>query len=225
MNANTKILLEELKFLKDDEYALFIKNIAKSKYPILGVRIPALRRLSIKYMDIDVKNIPSDYLEENLLFFMIGMKQLKSMDEQVQFIIDNEKRVDTWEITDTVYKLYKFTTFKNDLKYVDRLMNTKKEFMVRFSYLILMNYISKENNKIILSYIKDSDYYYVNMMEAWLLSYMYVVDEEEIYDFLRQSNISLMLKKMTIRKILDSYRVNKEKKKRLKELSTRLKQS
>ena len=225
MDANTKILLEELKFLKDDEYALFIKNIAKSKYPILGVRIPALRRLSIKYMDIDVKNIPSDYLEENLLFFMIGMKQLKSMDEQVQFIIDNEKRVDTWEITDTVYKLYKFTTFKNDLKYVDRLMNTKKEFMVRFSYLILMNYISKENNKIILSYIKDSDYYYVNMMEAWLLSYMYVVDEEEIYDFLRQSNISLMLKKMTIRKILDSYRVNKEKKKRLKELSTRLKQS
>lgn len=225
MNANTKILLEELKFLKDDEYALFIKNIAKSKYPILGVRIPALRRLSIKYMDIDVKNIPSDYLEENLLFFMIGMKQLKSMDEQVQFIIDNEKRVDTWEITDTVYKLYKFTTFKNDLKYVDRLMNTKKEFMVRFSYLILMNYISKENNKIILSYIMDSDYYYVNMMEAWLLSYMYVVDEEEIYDFLRQSNISLMLKKMTIRKILDSYRANKEKKKRLKELGTRLKQS
>lgn len=223
MDANTKILLEELKFLKDDEYALFIKNIAKSKYPILGVRIPTLRRLSIKYMDIDVKNIPSDYLEENLLFFMIGMKQLKSMDEQVQFIIDNEKRVDTWEITDTVYKLYKFTTFKNDLKYVDRLMNTKKEFMVRFSYLILMNYISKENNKIILSYIKDSDYYYVNMMEAWLLSYMYVVDEEEIYDFLRQSNISLMLKKMTIRKILDSYRVNKEKKKRLKELGTRLK--
>ena len=225
MDANTKILLEELNFLKDDEYALFIKNIAKSKYPILGVRIPTLRRLSIKYMDIDVKNIPSDYLEENLLFFMIGMKQLKSMDEQVQFIIDNEKRVDTWEITDTVYKLYKFTTFKNDLKYVDRLMNTKKEFMVRFSYLILMNYISKENNKIILSYIKDSDYYYVNMMEAWLLSYMYVVDEEEIYDFLRQSNISLMLKKMTIRKILDSYRVNKEKKKRLKELGTRLKQS
>lgn len=225
MNANTKILLEELKSLKDDEYALFIKNIAKSKYPILGVRIPTLRRLSIKYMDIDVRNIPSDYLEENLLFFMIGMKQLKSMDEQVQFTIDNEKRVDTWEITDTVYKLFKFTTFKNDLKYVDRLMNIKKEFMVRFSYLILMNYISKENNKIILSYIKDSDYYYVNMMEAWLLSYMYVVDEEEIYDFLRQSNISLILKKMTVRKILDSYRVDKEKKKRLKELSTRLKQS
>ena len=75
----------------------------------------------------------------------------------------------------------------------------------------------------IFGLFKNSDFFYVKMVEAWVLSYLYIYDSKKTYDFLFSSDISFDIKNMAIRKILDSYRVNKDEKEKVKALRTLLK--
>ena len=61
------------------------------------------------------------------------------------------------------------------------------------------------------------------MVEAWVLSYLYIYDSKETHQYLLSSNLDLDIKNMAIRKILDSYRVNKDEKEKVKALRTLLK--
>ena len=178
-----------------------------------------------KYIDIDISsfNLNESY-EINLLYFSIGLKQIRSFDEQVEFLKKNISLIDSWAITDSTYQYLKEVDFFDALPTIKEFISSDKEFLIRYGYLMLFNYLKDEKyfNEI-TSLFKNSDYFYVQMVEAWLLSYLFVYFPEKSYKFLVNSKISKTIKKMTIQKAIDSFRVSVETKDKLKAYRKELK--
>ena len=62
------------------------------------------------------------------------------------------------------------------------------------------------------------------MVEAWVISYLYIYDPKKTYEFIDTSLLDYEIKNMAIRKIIDSFRVSKEEKEKVKALRNNLKE-
>ena len=79
---------------------------------------------------------------------------------------------------------------------------------------ILNHFIKEENlNEIFDTLNKiESDKFYINMAEAWLVCEMYVKHSKETFAFIKKNNLNKFTQNKAISKIHDSYRVSKEEK-------------
>ena len=223
--SNFNDLHNDVLSLKNDKNAKFASTILKTKLKVLGLYTKDIKLLTKKYIDIDVStfNLNESY-EINLLYFSIGLKQIKNFDEQVEFLKTNVYLIDSWAITDSTYQYLKVADFFEALPIIKEFISSDKEFLIRYGYLMLFNYLKDEKyfNEI-TSLFKNSDYFYVQMVEAWLLSYLFVYFPEKAYKFLVNSKLSKTIKKMTIQKAIDSFRVSVETKDKLKAYRKELK--
>ena len=120
---------------------------------------------------------------------------------------------------------WKLKDFEEALPVIQKFINTNDEFLIRYGYLFLFNYVKdKDNLERIFSLFKNSSYFYVKMVEGRVLSFLYIYSNEETYNYLLNSSLDYEIKNIAIRKICDSYRVNKEDKDKLKLLRKRLKE-
>lgn len=223
--SNFNDLHNDVLSLKNDKNAKFASTILKTKLNVLGLYTKDIKLLIKKYIDIDVStfNLNESY-EINLLYFSIGLKKIKSFDEQVEFLKKNILLIDSWGITDSTYQYLKEVEFFDGLPTIKEFISSDKEFLIRYGYLMLFNYLKDEKYlKEITSLFKNSDYFYVQMVEAWLLSYLFVYFPEKSYEFLVNSKLSKTIKKMTIQKAIDSFRVSVETKDKLKAYRKELK--
>ena len=99
-----------------------------------------------------------------------------------------------------------------------KLSLNKKEFISRVGLVTILNHFVKEEylkeifdtlNKI------ESDKFYINMAEAWLVCEMYVKHPKETFEFIKNNNLNKFTQNKAISKIHDSYRVTKEEKEAL----------
>ena len=100
-------------------------------------------------------------------------------------------------------------------------MYSDKEYEVRFSTVILMDYyICDEYIDFVLDYLTSvkSSYYYVNMAVAWALSVAFVKYKEKVLPLIKSKRLPKDVHNMTISKIRDSLRVDSDTKKYLKTL-------
>ena len=223
--SNFNDLHNDVLSLKNDKNAKFASTILKTKLNVLGLYTKDIKLLIKKYIDIDVStfNLNESY-EINLLYFSIGLKKIKSFDEQVEFLKKNILLIDSWGITDSTYQYLKEVEFFDGLPTIKEFISSDKEFLIRYGYLMLFNYLKDEKHfNEMTSLFKNSDYFYVQMVEAWLLSYLFVYFPEKSYEFLVNSKLSKTIKKMTIQKAIDSFRVSVETKDKLKAYRKELK--
>lgn len=200
------------------------QRILNTKLKTHGTYTKDLVEIIKKYKNIDLNLLnPLASYEENYVYISIGIIQAKTIQNQLDFIIKNAKFIDSWAVTDSSYKYLEFLPFEEELKYVKNLIETDQEFAIRYGYLILLKYIEKENIEIIFSLLKNTEMFYVYMMEAWLLSFIYIKYPVETYSYLESSNIDLKIKLKAISKVIDSYRVSPEEKMKLKDLRAHLK--
>ena len=82
------------------------------------------------------------------------------------------------------------------------------------NYYLNDNYIDRVLK--IVSSIK-SDYYYINMAISWLLSVAIIDYKDKVIELLKEKCLSKFVQNKTISKIQDSYRVDKEVKKFVKQ--------
>ena len=223
--SNFNDLHNDVLSLKNDKNAKFASTILKTKLNVLGLYTKDIKLLIKKYIDIDISsfNLNESY-EINLLYFSIGLKKIKSFAEQVEFLKKNILLIDSWGITDSTYQYLKEVEFFDGLPTIKEFISSDKEFLIRYGYLMLFNYLKDEKHfNEITSLFKNSDYFYVQMVEAWLLSYLFVYFPEKSYEFLVNSKLSKTIKKMTIQKAIDSFRVSVETKDKLKAYRKELK--
>ena len=72
--------------------------------------------------------------------------------------------------------------------------------------------------------LKNSKYYYVKMVEAWLICELFIFNQNEMFLFIKESSLDNEIKLKAISKICDSFRVDETIKKELKKLRTNLKE-
>ena len=216
-----KQLLKQLLDLKDEKYAAFQKPLCNSDYEIIGIKIPVLKKIAKEhYKDKDLNMSEFEhhhYLEVEMIYFILGMLQNKSMDDKLDFILKNVKYADSWMITDTPNGFLAGLDFDRYFEFFKKTYLSDHLFTRRIAYILGLKVYRDNRILQILNLLKDDDEYMVTMGQAWLLASMAICYPEEIYNYLAKSN-NVTLRKKTISKIVDSFRISNDYKAKFKEL-------
>lgn len=190
-------------FNKDLEYKKFNERIIPTKYEILGIRVPILKKYvkSIKkYIRTDRKYYEDFLIEIYSLNYTEDIKKIEILEKLLEYF-------DNWALVDFTISNLKFKNLDILKRFLDKIKNSKKEFIIRYYIGNLMKYYLDSSFDIVKTY-ENTKFYYVDMMVAWYYqNYYFKVDKEKINKHLEEINNNI--KKYTIRKIKDSIREKK----------------
>lgn len=214
-------LIEYLFSIQDKKHAEFAGNLSNSDYVTIGVKNPILRDIIKEhYQDTDLcldDFEHSKYLEADFIYFGVGLKRCKIMEEQLEFLDKNIKYAQSWAITDTINHSLKKCPFDLFWKFFLTHYNSDHIYTRRFSYVLGLMFYKDEKILQIFDYLNEFDEYMVMMAEAWLLQTIATVYPEKVFDLL-QTLKDEKLKLKTISKISDSFRFADEQKEHFKSL-------
>lgn len=214
-------LAEYLFSIQDKKHAEFAGNLSNSDYVTIGVKNPILRNLIKEhYKDADLRLDDfehSKYLEVDFIYFGVGLKRCKTIEEQLEFLDKNIKYAQSWAITDTINHSLEKCPFDFFWKFFLTHYNSDHIYTRRFSYILGLKFYRDEKILQIFNYLNEFDEYMVMMAEAWLLQTIATVYPEKVFDLLKTLKDE-KLKLKTISKISDSFRFADEQKEHFKSL-------
>ena len=169
-----------------------------------------------------IKFVQNNYYEEVMIQGLViaHLKNENLFYENFKVFIN---KIDNWAICDSFCSSIKIVR-KYEEKYFQeaiKLSLNKEEFLSRVGLIIILNHFINENNlKDIFDTLNkiQSDKFYINMAEAWLICEMYIKYLKETKEFLKNNKLNNFTQNKAISKIFDSYRVDKEEKEKLKVL-------
>ena len=207
--------LSYLESLRDDKYKEFNERIITSKYEILGIKFPILRKiarnLNTNYQ-FYLENCQNKYFEE---VFIYGLLSLNDSNYFFKYL----DKIDNWALCDSFVISQKYILKNKDKyfnKYVD-LLSSNKVYYIRVGIVTLLYfYQDKIYRDTIMEALKKitCEDYYVLMAIAWLLQVMVLDSDEEVIAYLKERKNN-KLTRMTMGKIRDSYKISLAKKKEL----------
>ena len=216
-----KKFVDYLLSLQDEKYKEFSKSIvSNSKYEMIGIRTPILRDIAKKIGKGNIEEflncVQNKYYEEVMIqgFVISCIKDEKIFNYYFKKHIN---KIDNWSLCDCfcnsikILRKYEEKYFKEALK----LSLNNDEFISRVGLVIILNHFNHLNNLSeiygVLNKIQ-SDKFYINMAEAWLVCEMYIKFPKETTIFLKKNNLNKFTQNKAISKIHDSFRVSKEEK-------------
>ena len=98
-------ILSTLKKNVNDEYKIFQEKICKTKYPILGIKIPVLRKICKEMLkeatfEEIINNLDQKYYESILMEGLLIANCNKSYEEKIELITNYLPKIDNWAICD-----------------------------------------------------------------------------------------------------------------------------
>lgn len=213
-------LREEIFANQDLKYREFHKKLIPtvSEDKFVGVRVPVLRRIAKQALRENAENKCELYEEIMVYGFTIGLKKC-SLEDHIEDLKTFVPLIDNWAVCDCCCSSFKFCkTYQAQLYDFIKSYLTKGEYEQRFAIVMLMDYYMEDayidEVVAILKNIK-SDRYYVNMAAAWALSVAFVRYQDRVLPVLESKMLCREVQNMTIRKIKDSFRVERAVKKTL----------
>lgn len=197
---------------QDLKYREFQRKLIVSRYPLIGVRIPQLRKLSKLYnVELFKEAFKLETYEEVMLYGMVIGKE-KDNSKRVTLIEEYLEYIDCWSICDSFCSNLTFIKKAKDeyFSWLLTFLQHEKEFYVRFSLVCFLRYYKEEKYiEEIVSKLKDIKIkaYYVDMAIAWMLCEFYIVSEKRISNII--DTLDEDVQKMFNRKVKDSYRTKK----------------
>lgn len=220
-----KALKNELFSIKDDAFAAFNKSLCNSDLEVIGIRTPIMKDYIKKhYKDEDLRLSDFEvgkYLEIDEMYYSIALKRCETASEQLAFLKKTSKHMRSWCVTDTCPQYMKDYPFSEFYKFFIETYNAKDIYTRRLAYVMAMRFRHDREVLTILNHIRENDDYMVMMGEAWMLATVAIDYPQEILDFL--TNLSdATLKRKTISKIVESFRIKEEYKSKFKELRNQI---
>ena len=224
---NYNDFLKYLKSLKDEEYKSFHSSLVlNSKYEMIGIRLPIMRKIAKEIAKTNIeeflKNSQNKYYEEIMIQGLV-ISYIKDENIFYKYFKNHINKIDNWALCDTFCNSIKIVRKYED-KYFDLAINMcldEKEFISRTGLVIILShFVSEKNlNKIFDMLNKiESDKFYINMAEAWLVCELYIKHPKDTLKFIKHNNLNKFTHNKAISKIHDSYRVSREDKKYLNSL-------
>ncbi len=213
------VISKELKSLASEDYKKFNKKIIPTKQTILGVRLPALRKIAkriaksggVEFIKLKKKNIYEMIMLEGMVLSYMDKPFMELLPLTEKFL----QKVDNWaQIDSTISDYKKISKEKEDvLEVVKRWLRSDKEFIVRAGLVILLaHYVEKESLNMIFELSQKVNHrgYYVHMGNAWLISVCMAKFPEETINFFKNNKLDNKTHNKAIQKSRESYRVSKE---------------
>lgn len=192
---------------------------------IIGVRIPAIRKLAKEYgKDPEsvefLKQLPHTYYDENILHALLvaEITDYKVCVKEVERFLPY---VDNWAVCD----IFSPRVFRKNR---DRLIDKIKEwsasahpYTCRFGMEMLMTHFLDEDFRV--EYLEipaavHSEEYYVNMMIAWFYATALAKQWDATIGYIEDQRLDTWTHNKTIQKARESYRITPEQKEYLKTL-------
>lgn len=220
-------LVEYLKNISDEKYRKFSKGLIPGEFEMIGVNIPTLKKIAKEiykgewqsFLKIDDEGIfELKFLKGQVI---ANIKDITLYEEYFYFYL---QCVTDWSLCDSFIMSSKVIS-KNRERFfgiAEKLIESDEEFKNRVGFIILLDYFVDKEYYDKVTHLIDgfvSDKYYANMGLAWLLSVMYVKFPDETYNFLKRAKLSFEVKRLTVRKVRDSYRVSRENKERISSIN------
>ncbi|MGN0469645.1 MAG: DNA alkylation repair protein [Acutalibacteraceae bacterium] len=208
---------EKLISLAENKYREFSSVLVPNSDNMLGVRLPKLRKLASEIAVTDgISCLDGDdiYFEETMLRGMvIGALKIDAK-KRLELISGFVPLINNWSVCDSFCASLKFIRKNKELMwdFIESYCRSDKEFYRRFGAVIMLDYFVDEeyieHTLKRLSVIETTEYY-SSMAVAWAVSVCYVKFPKETKAFLLSGVLDDDTYNRTIRKICDSYRVQK----------------
>lgn len=217
---------EQLLALAEEKYARFSAKLLPGVPDILGVRLPALRKIA--------RQIASDenwqqyaagdellYFEEKMLQGMVVGYAKLPLAEKWPYIKNFVTRIDSWSVCDSFCSTLKDTKANRDLvwAWIEPYFLSEKEYELRFAAVMALSYFMEDAYiERVLAALKNSrtDGYYAKMAVAWALSVAYVHFPGQTRTYLQDACFEIFIHNKAIQKIVESFRVEEKDKEILK---------
>lgn len=219
---------QELLFqLQDKSYRDFQSKLIPTipVETIIGVRIPALRKLAKEYgKDPEsvefLKQLPHTYYDENILHALL-VAEIKDYEVCVKEVEHFLPYVDNWAVCDIFSpKVFR----KNKDKLIDKIREwtaSGQPYTCRFGMEMLMTHFLDEDFRVEYLGIPvavHSEEYYVNMMIAWFYATALAKQWDAAVGYIEKKCLDPWTHNKTIQKARESYRITREQKEYLKTL-------
>lgn len=221
-----KEITDRLFELQDISYAEFQKKlIPDTKYEVIGVRTPDLRKLAKELSGTAeaeefLKILPHRYFDENQLHaFTISLT--KNFDKCLKQINAFLPFVDNWATCDQMSPKV-FAKHKTELfLHIEKWICSKRTYTVRFAIgMLLQHYLDADFREEYLEMVAAvrSNEYYVKMMVAWYFATALAKQYDSAVKYLEDKKLDTWTHNKTIQKAVESYRITAETKEYLKSL-------
>lgn len=219
MNYNA--LLEHLKNRSDEKFAAFSKRLSNSDYKVIGVKSPVLRQIIKDHKnDSELKTEEfklGEFLEVDIIYFGLSLTRIKSEREKLEFLFKKIRYAKSWAVTDAVATYFRNLSFDEYFSFFSKTYNSKFIYERRIAYVLGLKVCKEKRILDVLNYINENEDYMVMMAEAWLLATIAITFPDEIYQFLSITK-DVVLKRKTISKMCDSFRISQDIKEKFKQL-------
>ena len=213
--------IEILTAYSEPKYAEFHSGLTPTRYKILGVRVPILRKLAKQYQKHfeDLLSFPNEYYE--VVFIKLTIISLLPYEVFVQYVFKAVDWIDNWALCDS-FKAKCIRDHKEEfLPILEDIFNVGEEFYQRYVLVILLaEYMDEKYLPIMEEYIcrADTSPYYVHMAVAWLTAEILVKYYEYGIMILDKRILKPNTHNKAIQKAIESYRLNENQKEYLRSL-------
>ncbi len=212
------------------KYRKFSSSLIPNADNVLGVRIPILRKIAKTVAKDDWQNFLDNYeekfMEDTMLKGMVISYLNEDFDKMLELTELFVLKINNWAVCDTFCAGLKF--LKQDknktFKFLSPYLKSKEEYRLRFAVVVLLTYFIEEDyidEVLKILFNLKSSYYYANMAVAWAISICYIKFPDKTLEYLKNSPLDDFCHNKSISKIIESYRVSKEDKDKLRSLKRR----
>ena len=150
-NKYSNIILAELESLAEDSYKKFNLKLIPTQQKVLGVRIPALRKIAkriakedpFEFLKLDIQNIYEMVMLEGMVLSYINKPFVELLPNTETFL----NKANNWAHIDS--SVADFKNIKKDkegvLKIIKKWLKSDKEFVVRAGLIILLGKFVEKN--------------------------------------------------------------------------------
>lgn len=223
---NYLIFSDYLHSIAEEKYRVFNEKMIPCDYPMLGIRVPLLRKLAKEIAKGDWKSylkLAKDTSHEEVMLqgMVIAIVSHKmNFTEVLRYITYYISKMQSWALIDTFCSDLKvFEQYQEEAYFfIIHYLKSKEEYQVRFAVVMLLNYYLDESHIRSIFALFDEvkhEGYYVKMAVAWAVSVAFAKMPEKTFSYLQQCQLPEWTYRKALQKIVESNRVNQQMKNKI----------
>lgn len=224
-----EVFRRELFSQAEEEYKNFNAKLLCSKLPVIGLRVPFLRKTAAKIAKEDgigfLQVCGRDTYEERLLYGLVAAALPVPYEEFLPYCDHyTEQLVENWAHCDVFCSSVKKIIRGHEREffiYIEKYLKSENPWAVRVGLILMLsNYLTEEYMAEVIERTDSihSAHYYVRMGQAWLLATAWAKDRERMLEYIKQHHLDDWTFHKFIQKCCESYRVSAEDKAYLRRL-------
>lgn len=200
---------EALREAATERHKAFLERLIPTACPdtIIGVPMPALRKLAKGLDPSFLDALPHESYEENILH---GLLINGGACEDVARALDDFlPHLDNWAVVDIIDPP---EFYRGDFRdYYKTLMKDSRPFVTRLGIVLALRHLAEDPRGLIraVAAVKSGPYY-VDMAMAWFFAEALLHDAEAVFTLLESEALTPSVRRKTVRKIKESFRVPDE---------------